>query len=60
MGKLNQRLKVGYSPDYFVQLQGKPVAELGAEYKSQAKLGNLDNICSTFEIEASGDFALQL
>ncbi|XP_004137101.1 uncharacterized protein LOC101216297 [Cucumis sativus] len=35
---LNRMLRVGYSPEYFVQLQGKTVAELWAEYK--AAFGN--------------------
>ncbi|XP_022972383.1 uncharacterized protein LOC111470953 [Cucurbita maxima] len=38
VSELNRMLRNGYSPDYFVQLQGKPVAQLWAEYK--AAFGN--------------------
>lgn len=38
VSELNRRLRNGYSPDYFVQLQGKAVDELWAEYK--AAFGN--------------------
>ncbi|XP_022148711.1 uncharacterized protein LOC111017306 [Momordica charantia] len=38
VAELNRRLRTGYSPDYFVQLLGKPVNQLWAEYK--AAFGN--------------------
>ncbi|XP_004137102.2 uncharacterized protein LOC101216547 [Cucumis sativus] len=40
VSKLNQKLRDGFSLDYFVELQGKTVDELWAEYK--AAFGNRD------------------